>query len=267
MRNIALKYFLNYILARSGRGDSVLEEFIEESSTPEVETTSEMTTTTKQKKVNCGNQNFERTADECCLLPANDIFPMETTQKECNKKQDKKADTLLNGVMLNRLQSSRKNYQLDYSGRILGKIFGPGVCFADCVFQSNNLMNPSGDIDFDKTLEFITRNKPDPWKSILVEAVSICKNFTDATTVKEITFRDNRKSKTCKLESVHVIQCLQAVITLNCPEGLPNDHEKNQKCRESVDNLQTCVGHIDQKIKRTEYLKNYLKRKSSALEN
>jgi len=53
------------------------------------------------------------------VKPLDDLFPLETAQKECNKKQDKKGDSLLNGVMLNKLQDSRKNNQLDYSGRIL----------------------------------------------------------------------------------------------------------------------------------------------------
>ncbi|XP_059479175.1 uncharacterized protein LOC132198902 [Neocloeon triangulifer] len=237
----------------------------DETTTSEIETTSPFTTTTgKQKRVNCGLQNFERTSDECCAMPVEDLFPMETTQKECNKKQSKQADTLLNGVMLNRLQDSRKNYQLDYSGLILRNLFGPGVCFADCIFQSNNLMTSSGDIDYQKTAKFITKGRSDPWKSILIEAVDMCKNFTDGTTVKEISFRENRRKKTCKTESVHVVQCLQAAIALNCPQDLAADHDKHKKCGEAVGQIQTCVGHIHGGIVRTNYLNQYLANKKTA---
>jgi hypothetical protein len=75
-----------------------------------------------------------------------DLFP-PAAQMDCNKRQDERGDSLLNGVMLNKLQDWRKNNELDYSGLILsnfldpnhnlilkhvnfyfaGKIFGPGV--------------------------------------------------------------------------------------------------------------------------------------------
>lgn len=93
---------------------------------------------------------------------------------------------------------------------------------------------PSGKIDTEKLVEFVTKDKSDPWKSILTEAVAVCKNYTDGelilfcsgvfkidfyliilvTPVKEVTFRENLRKKTCNTEAVHMVQCLQAVIAL-----------------------------------------------------
>jgi hypothetical protein len=47
-----------------------------------------------------------------------DLFPL-AAQMDCNKRQDERGDSLLNGVMLNKLQDWRKNNELDYSGLIL----------------------------------------------------------------------------------------------------------------------------------------------------
>jgi hypothetical protein len=91
---------------------------------------------------------------------------------------------------------------------------------------------PEGSIDAQKLLKFVTKDRSDPWKSILAEAVAVCKNYTDGklnpsashvlifvnyhlvTPVKEISFYENLRKKTCKTEAVHMVQCLQAVIAL-----------------------------------------------------
>lgn len=38
---------------------------------------------------------------------------------------------------------------------------------------------PAGKIDTEKLVEFVTKDRSDPWKSILTEAVAVCKNYTD----------------------------------------------------------------------------------------
>lgn len=39
---------------------------------------------------------------------------------------------------------------------------------------------PNGTVDAQKLIAFVTKDKKDPWKSILTEAVEVCKNYTDS---------------------------------------------------------------------------------------
>jgi hypothetical protein len=38
---------------------------------------------------------------------------------------------------------------------------------------------PEGSIDAQKLVAFVTKDRKDPWKSILTEAVEVCKNYTE----------------------------------------------------------------------------------------
>jgi len=40
-------------------------------------------------------------------------------------------------------------------------------------------MPEGGSIDAQKLVAFVTKDRKDPWKSILTEAVAVCKNYTE----------------------------------------------------------------------------------------